>query len=279
MPVCNEYRDKLLVYHHTVDQIPDPGFFKMHCHERYEILVVLSGKGFFCAEGRKYPLGKGRIYISRPGETHGIQISADEPYERVAYHFSPELLSGKPRFLTDPFDKRAVGCNNEYSVKLVGQSAHMLTTIPDNVKDSLLQTYLLARLATFLCDFSQMKAEFSPSAPAVLPSDKLGAAIDYINVHVCDPLTLPELARAAGLSSSQLCRLFKSRLGTTVHEYILGKKAVAARQMLIDGVEPAEVAKKCGFGSYTAFYRTYYDKFGVSPTGVSIKKKNGGQDE
>ena len=134
MPVCNEYQDKHFFYHHTAVEKPDPRIYKMHCHEKYEILVVLSGSGYFCAEGRKYSLGKDKIYISRPGELHGVQLNPSVPYDRVAYRFSPELLEGKPKFLTDPFNNRGAGCDNQYSVSRVGHSARMLTTVPDNVK-------------------------------------------------------------------------------------------------------------------------------------------------
>ncbi len=276
MPVYNEYRDRTLVYHHTLDEHPSPDFFFTHCHERYEILIVLSGKGFFCAEGRKYPLGKGRIYITRPGESHGIQISPEEPYHRVAYHWSPEFLNGCPAFFKEPFDSRRAGGCNEYLLKHTGSSGQLMVSVPDSAKGELLHTYLKTRLFAFLCDLSQVRQEAGDALTSTPASDKLSLAIDYVNSNLYGQITLEDVAAAAGLSTSQTCRLFKSRLGTTVHDFVQGKKVVAARQMILENVEPAEVGRLCGFGSYTAFYRAYYSYFGVSPTGVSRKKRESG---
>ena len=194
----------------------------------------------------------------------------------LVIHFAPALLDGRPDFFRAPFDARPVGCRNEYSMKQIGLSATMLTSIPDRIKGSLLSAYVQARGVSFLCDLSQAVAEgvVLEEEESAQPCEELSLCLDYINRNIFAKIVLEDVARAGYLSISQLCRLFKSKLGTTVHEYIKNKKLIAAKQMLLDGDDPANVAKKCGFGSYTAFYRAYHESFGISPSGVSRKPKN-----
>ena len=52
--------------------------------------------------------------------------------------------------------------------------------------------------------------------------------------------------------------------GTTVWDYILTKRLIAAKDMLMNGYRPNIVSEKCGWEDYSAFYRAYKLHFGVA---------------
>ena len=87
------YRDEDLFVHHTLDKHPTPDSFPMHAHERMEIFYFLSGCGAYLIEGTQYDLCAGDVLIMRHAEAHKLLIRPDEPYDRIAIHFSPRLLS------------------------------------------------------------------------------------------------------------------------------------------------------------------------------------------
>lgn len=51
-------------------------------------------------------------------------------------------------------------------------------------------------------------------------------------------------------------------------EYIVLKRLVLARSMILDGVPVSDAAKDCGFQDYSTFYRAYTTKYGEPPSGI-----------
>ena len=74
-------------------------------------------------------------------------------------------------------------------------------------------------------------------------------------------------AQPAGMSRSQLSRLFKKQTGYTLVEY--RQKMQLERFLFLYGLGKQrnllEAALDAGFGSYPQFYRTFLQRFGCSP--------------
>ncbi len=87
---------------------------------------------------------------------------------------------------------------------------------------------------------------------------QLGRAVTFIEVHLAERLTLPVIARAAGLSTRSLVRLFRKEVGTSVIEFIMRRRVTRARDLL-RGTEQtcAEIAFEVGFGSVQHFNRIF----------------------
>jgi transcriptional regulator GlxA family with amidase domain len=86
----------------------------------------------------------------------------------------------------------------------------------------------------------------------------LGRAVTFIEVHLEERLTLPVIARAAGVSTRSLVRLFRKEVGTTVVEFILRRRIARARDLLRRTDHScAEIAFEAGFGSVQHFNRIF----------------------
>jgi AraC-like DNA-binding protein len=87
---------------------------------------------------------------------------------------------------------------------------------------------------------------------------QLGRAVTYIEVHLGERLTLQVIARASGLSTRSLVRLFRKEVGTSVVEFILRRRVARARKLLQDTEHTcAEIAFEVGFGSVQHFNRIF----------------------
>ena len=90
--------------------------------------------------------------------------------------------------------------------------------------------------------------------------------LQYVNRHLYEELTLDELCRQFYISKTQLGRLFRAATGSTAWDYILVKRLIRARQLILSGVSITEASVCCGFRDYSTFYRAYKKRYDTSPT-------------
>lgn len=95
---------------------------------------------------------------------------------------------------------------------------------------------------------------------------RLGPAIELMRQFIADPLKIPELARAAGLSVPRFHVVFKELLGVSPHQYLQQLRLELARRLLERGDEPVKVvAKRAGFPNEVLLYRHFRRAAGQSP--------------
>jgi len=90
----------------------------------------------------------------------------------------------------------------------------------------------------------------------------------YVCAHLDEPLTVREVARYAGISSSHFCRVFRAATGLTLIDYITRLRIVRAkRELLCTSGSVSDVAFKVGFQSLSQFNRSFARHVGCSPSG------------
>ncbi|CAL9305350.1 AraC family transcriptional regulator [Streptomyces sp. SudanB52_2052] len=97
----------------------------------------------------------------------------------------------------------------------------------------------------------------------------LRTAMAHIEEHLADPLSVPEIARAAGVSHTHLTRLFREDTGHTVVGWVRRRRMARARHLLIASTLaiPA-VAATVGIPDLQAFNKTCRRELGASPRAV-----------
>ncbi|KAB2641889.1 MAG: helix-turn-helix domain-containing protein [Verrucomicrobia bacterium] len=89
----------------------------------------------------------------------------------------------------------------------------------------------------------------------------------FIHANVDQPLPLGQVARAAGLSESHFCRLFKESIGLTLTDYVNRCRIDwAKRELLRPEVRISEIAFLVGYQSLSQFNRSFARIAKVSPT-------------
>lgn len=94
-------------------------------------------------------------------------------------------------------------------------------------------------------------------------------AVAAMEDHVGDPLTLPQLALIAGVSSRQLNRLFNGRFGESTMAFYRRLRIDTARQLLASvSMRMADVAAATGFSSAAHLSRVFSAELGIPPSAV-----------
>ena len=90
--------------------------------------------------------------------------------------------------------------------------------------------------------------------------------------HLEQPLTVSDVAESMYMNADYLSRLFKSKKGISLKEYIVTEKMHAAQIFLQTTNLPISIiASKLGYDNFSYFSQVYRKVMGVSPT--SEKKK------
>lgn len=94
----------------------------------------------------------------------------------------------------------------------------------------------------------------------------LDRARDLAREAFARPMSVDDLARAAGMSRWHFSRLFRQRFGASPGDYLIRLRLRAALARLRTGDEPVKaIAYGCGFGGATAFCKAFRRAMGVSP--------------
>ena len=101
-------------------------------------------------------------------------------------------------------------------------------------------------------------------------AEQLRALLD---AHVLETLTLAAAGRLLGASPAHLVRSFTQTFGLAPHAYRLGRRIEIARQQLLDGQPPADVAVSIGFYDQSHFTRHFKRHVGTTPARYAARPR------
>lgn len=95
---------------------------------------------------------------------------------------------------------------------------------------------------------------------------KISRALNYLDQHYVEEVSLPRLAAAVHMHPDYLSRCFKREVGMRVHQYLLLRRISQARQLLLDPAHSIrEVSGEVGFHNPEVFSRAFKRLIGCSP--------------
>ena len=110
---------------------------------------------------------------------------------------------------------------------------------------------------------------------SAITSKAVSTAISYIYEHLHTRITLETLASVTNLSAPYFSRLFKKETGSSVSEYILGKKLETAKSMLASSsYSIAEISASLAFPSQSYFTNVLKKDCGLTPKEYRDQNRN-----
>jgi AraC family transcriptional regulator len=101
---------------------------------------------------------------------------------------------------------------------------------------------------------------------AELPRWRLKRVVDYVEASLADPVSLADLAAAAGLTRMHFAAQFRAATGLPPHKYLIRRRIERAQEMLLeDDVALVEVALSVGFQTQSHFTTVFKRFVGQSP--------------
>jgi AraC family transcriptional regulator len=125
-----------------------------------------------------------------------------------------------------------------------------------------LSTALSAHLLRNYCTIPQKLRKFEDGLSKV----KLQLAIDFIQSHLSETVSLEEIATELEISSYYFCRLFKLSTGISPYQYLIQCRIERAKELLLQRqMRSAQVAFEVGFSDQSHFIRHFKKIVGVTP--------------
>lgn len=88
----------------------------------------------------------------------------------------------------------------------------------------------------------------------------------YISEHLCQPLTICDIAKALHISRSHLSRVYKRETGMTISDFIQHKKISEAKLLLQHTtLSLSEIGQQVGFSSQSHFTDVFHKETSMTP--------------
>lgn len=266
MAKTRTYKDRDISFSYTVTEHPEASSFRLHAHDSLEIYYFIGGGASYLVEGTEYKLRPKDVLIMRTSEVHRVIInSGHNSYERMSINFSPELYKEAPELLA-PFYGRPLGKFNRYRRESFRSDLYRLALENLYMRDEPLENRRLNLYSNLTVFLLELKAAFDSAERETGVEEYMGTELlSYVNDNIFSDISLSDLSERFYLSKTHLNRRFKLMTGSTLYNYVKIKRLIAAREEIRRGASATDAAKSCGYNDYSAFYRAYTARFGISP--------------
>ena len=254
------------------------------------LIILTAGKLEFKVENE-------RLYAATPAficfdETADPMLISKQKAQYDCIYFHPEFLnvnmsfemlrkkeygdiaSTHDLFLLKPFtDKAYVVPIAEAQLEKITQAAEFMQEELKNQRDwywscrgrSYFMEIIIALERMYGLIGYGVTHQKSDNTP-IVKNAKLRDAVLYIESRFDESITLPDIAKAAGMNHTTLTALMKEELGLTAIEYLMKYRVtVAEKQLEFTSVPIKDIANMTGFKTVQHFSRVFKSQTGATP--------------
>jgi AraC-like DNA-binding protein len=242
-----------------------------HSHAGFVVALMERGAESFEYRGATHIVPSGSISVLNPGEVHTGQAAVPAGWSYRVLYPSVELMHRAARQLGGracdvPFFDTPVFADPWLAAQLRQQHNNLAANETVLERESRLLwvlTHLIARHASVRLEPPALGSE-----PAAVRQARA-----FLDAHLDQSVTLPQVAAAAGLSPFHLLRVFRQALGMSPHAYLAHQRVAQAKALLADGVPVAHVAAATGFADQSHLTRQFKRVVGVPPGHYAANRK------
>lgn len=219
---------------------------------------VAEGAGVATLDGVAHELRPGSIFSYSP-HTH-CEMSTDSRRPMLKYFVCFTGSNSGPRL-------RRAGVAPG-SAQTLAAHAEIRDVLEDLVREGQRSGVLARSICAQLLELLLLKTEDAVGsvAPGGPTQENFQRCKSLIDAEAGRLHTLSEIAEAAGLEESSVCRLFRRYQDTSPYQYLLRRKMNLAAALLVEGGGLVkEVAQRVGFADPYHFSRCFKAVHGVAP--------------
>lgn len=243
-----------------------------HTHDAYEIIYTARGSSDWWVGNSVYELRRGDLYLTRPGEHHGLVNAILTPSEHywIQVQFTeerrlPGMSATDAQSLSRDLDAMQYRCFTA-SPKTTECFRNILEEhrSPGPYSAMLARTALHALLVHLVRDqiLHGRQLELSHTSRSALIQE----AVNQIDQRLDEPLSALGIATDKGISDSLFHRRFLAEVGLTPIEYRTRGRVVRAKAMLRENHQTVtEIALSLGFRSSQYFATVFKKETGITP--------------
>ena len=253
--------------------------FDFHYHDFNKIIIFLSGNVTYIIEGKTYYLKPWDILLVDHHAIHKPIIDPSVYYERIVIWVDENYMLNASRLssaadasadVTQPTDITACFKKaSERSFNLIRLNPVLIERIksaignlelslePDQDQEfgiDLLRNSLFMEFMVYINQIYLGK-QYEKDNTALKYDKRTEEILKYINTHLTEDLSVDSLAEQFYLSRYHLMHKFKEETGYTVHNYILQKRLLLAKDYVSQGMPVTKAALASGFADYSTYHR------------------------
>ena len=241
-----------------------------HAHSGFAIGAITQGVGGYWCRGASHVLPCRTLTLMNPEEAHTGYAVGDALQYKMIYASEAAVnalldlgaLRGFPEINpTDQGDKTALDLLELGRLLNAGNGVPAAQMRAEEVLDR-----VLARIF-------QRHGRQELRRPGQEPRAVRRVA-ERIDAHVrgCTgaDLTIADLAAEVGLNPNYMIQSFTAARGISPHAYLIYRKVVRAKEMIVSGARPLDAALELGFYDQSHFIRTFRKVLGIPPGALVI---------
>ncbi|HEY8966025.1 MAG TPA: helix-turn-helix domain-containing protein [Candidatus Methylacidiphilales bacterium] len=267
-----------------VSRQPRQNPMKLHRHEFFEVVLVLSGEGIHNAKGFRHRIGKGDVLFLDPRSSHGYEetedlsllniLIRDDALARIGRELGDlpgyHVLFGLQPDPKEAGFRRRLRLSAEEAEQIDDWAGRIEEAVPSHGAARLIETAYLTLIVDVLSrKYGRERGKAPRPASPERTRLRMGRLLGWIDSHLASPCAVGQMAERIGMSESTFHRAFRAATGLSPHAYLLRARLTRAARLLAEpewaGETIAAVAAACGFGDSNHFSRAFGRFAGCSP--------------
>ncbi|HEX9026785.1 MAG TPA: AraC family transcriptional regulator [Clostridium sp.] len=256
--------------------------FEFHYHDFNKIIIFLSGQVVYLIEGKAYYLKPWDILLVNNHDVHKPIIDSSETYERIVIWVNPDFIENHNYENCDLLTCFKLA--NEKNFNLIRLEAKFQNNIQFIIKSleaslnsndfgsKLLNNSLFIQLLIYL-NRVHLGNMYLNDEDALKYDKQIEKILKYINSNLCTDLSIEFLSQKFYISKYYLMHKFKKETGYTLHNYVIQKRLLMAKDLILNGENVTKTYIQCGFNDYSCFLRSFKNIFHKSPSEFLPKNK------
>lgn len=249
----------------------------LHAHDYFEFYLHIKGGNQYCIDDYVFELKPNQMIIIPPLHMHGLVCDKNlVDYERCYMYLTPEALNNCGLKKIDLCKYFEDACSNKkFTQEISEKEAAFIIEIMKKIEKKKSFEKSEINSFSFLEDYSlilnilSIAQKISLKAPEIISQNANNTAISkvlhYINQHFTEEISITDLSEMFNMSESSLSHEFKKYSKRSVYEYVLYKRIIKAKELLITDSNLTQIALDCGFNDYSNFLRVFKKFSGCSP--------------
>ncbi len=227
--------------------------------KKYILHYIVSGKGYYEANGYKYSLKKGDVFAIYPDDLVTYYTDKDNPWE-ICWIIFGGKFAHKYYSNTRISHNKLVICNVEKA---------FVTSITDCLKyiDENERTYSQLRLVSCILEcFSHIDKVTYEESCTPSKINYVQNAIAYIEYEYGRGICVNDISNLLRIDRTYFYRIFKKETGKTPSEYLTEYRVNKAKSLISMGIDFKNIASSIGLKDVYHFSKLFKKTTGLSPS-------------
>jgi AraC-like DNA-binding protein/mannose-6-phosphate isomerase-like protein (cupin superfamily) len=253
-------------------QVQELTSFGVHWHDYYELGYVLDGRAAHVVNGDSRQVGPGDLFLLSPADFHAIEPLGAKTLRVVNAAVDPELVESALESALPTGDVTLPWSAGALPVAAGDMSRICAETSRREPGWEVLVESLLRSVVVELARRCGTASSGDQTRGVTGSSAGVRRAVRFVERHFREPLTLAEVAAVAHLSPHWFSEQFRLATGDSFQAYVKRRRLQFARALL-DSTDlgVTEVCHAAGFNDASYFGRSYRARYGVSPSGRTLR--------